>query len=189
MTFDPMRLKADLDRVAGMDWTDHFVRDNYDGDWNVLPLRGPAGATHPIKMIFPDPSAESFEDGPAMAQVPYMREILARFACPLQCVRLMRLTPGSVIKPHRDLDLSFELGAARIHVPVATNPDVEFLLAGTAVTMDAGSVWYLRLSETHSVANRGNCDRVHLVIDAVANDWLEHLLKRAADGNSQVSAA
>jgi hypothetical protein len=45
----------------------------------------------------------------------------------------------------------------------------------------AGSAWYLRLSDLHSVANRRTTDRVHLVIDCSANDWLTEQL-RAASG-------
>ena len=37
----------------------------------------------------------------------------------------------------------------------------------------------LRLSDPHSVSNMGDSDRVHLVIDAAANDWLAGMLTRA----------
>ena len=50
--------------------------------------------------------------------------------------------------------------------------------------MPAGSSWYLRLSDPHSVANRGAADRVHLVIDAVVNDWVPALFERAAGAAS-----
>ena len=44
------------------------------------------------------------------------------------------------------------------------------------VAMLPGSLWYLRLSEPHAAANRGTTDRVHLVVDVRANDWLLALL-------------
>lgn len=50
--------------------------------------------------------------------------------------------------------------------------------------MEAGSAWYLRLSDAHSVANRGTADRVHLVIDAAVNGWLESLFQRASRGEA-----
>ncbi len=180
LSFDAARLARDLDALSGDDWVEHFVRQNYEGDWSVIPLRAPAGATHPVMMIYPDPSASEFTDTPLLARTPYMREVLAAFACPLEAVRLMRLTPGSVIKEHRDHDLEFESGRARIHIPVTTNPQVEFLINRVPVTMAPGSAWYLRLSDPHSVANRGTSDRVHLVIDAVANGWLAAMMARAA---------
>jgi hypothetical protein len=104
--------------------------------------------------------------------------VLDAFACPLQAARLMRLAPGSIIKEHHDNDLSFERGTVRIHIPVVTNDGVDFRLNGERCTMAAGSSWYLRLFDPHSVANRGASDRVHLVIDAVVNDWVAALFER-----------
>lgn len=178
-SFDPRRLQADLDRLAASEWVDHLVRQNYEGDWSVLPLRFTAGATHPVMQIYADPMASSFEDGPLLADTPYFREVLAHFACPIQSVRLMRLRPGSVIKEHFDLDLAAEWGAARIHIPIATNADVDFQLNRRRIVMKAGSAWYLRLSDPHSVVNRGTSDRVHLVIDCTADAWLMDQLAAA----------
>ncbi len=179
LDFEPARLAADLAAIAGGGWIAHFVTQNYDGDWSVIPLRGPAGATHPIRMIYADPACKDFADTALLAAAPYFRHVLAAFACPLQAVRLMRLAPGSHIKEHTDHDLSFEGGTVRIHVPVATNDGVEFRLNGVRCTMPAGSAWYLRLSDPHSVTNSGGTARVHLVIDAVVNDWIAALFARA----------
>ena len=55
------------------------------------------------------------------------------------------------------------------------------------VVMAPGSAWYLRLSDPHSVANRGTSDRVHFVIDCIANDWLIGQLRAAtAEGSEQL---
>ena len=54
--------------------------------------------------------------------------------------------------------------------------------------LEAGSVWYLRLSDRHSVANRGATARVHMVIDAVVNDWVGELFRSAAVEDPQVDA-
>jgi hypothetical protein len=80
-----------------------------------------------------------------------------------------------MIKEHRDHDLAAEHGAARLHIPIVTNPAVDFVLNGRRVVMAAGECWYLRLSDPHSVDN-GGADRIHLVIDIVANDWFRQLL-------------
>ncbi len=178
--FDPALLARDLAGLAAVGWIEHFVKQNYDGDWSVIPRRGRAGATHPIMMISSDPGVREFEDMPLLAACPYFRAVLDTFRCPLQAVRLMRLTPGSIIKEHTDLELSVEEGTARIHVPVVTNDRVEFYLNRSRIVLEAGSAWYLRLSDPHSVINRGDADRVHLVVDAVANDWIEALFETAA---------
>lgn len=172
LTFDPVLLRRDLDALSATSWTSHFVRQNYEGDWSVIALRCAAGETHPIRMIYSDPTATVFQDAPALAACGYFRRVLAAFACEVRSARLMRLTPGSIIKEHTDLDLGVESGSARVHIPVVTNPDVEFLLNGARVEMKAGEAWCLRLGDPHAVANRGTTDRVHLVLDLAVNDWL-----------------
>ena len=184
-SFDADQLRADLDHVVGGEWVDHLVRQNYEGDWDVLPLRFTAGAIHPVMQIYADPTATRFEDGPLLDQMPYVRAVIAHFECPIQSVRLMRLSPGSVIKEHHDHDLAAEWGAARIHIPITTNPQVEFLLNQRRIVMEPGGAWYLRLSDPHSVANRGTSDRVHLVIDCIANDWLIGQLRAATANGSE----
>ena len=173
LSFDPALLRRDLEALAATAWTSHFVHQNYEGDWSVIPLRCAAGETHPIRMIYSDPLATTFVDTPMLAACPYFREVIAAFGCPVRNARLMRLTPGSVIKEHTDLDLGVEDGEARVHIPVTTSPEVEFLLNRTRVEMKAGETWYLRLSDPHAVANRGTTDRVHLVLDLVIDDWLK----------------
>jgi len=179
LDFDPARLAADMAAIAGGGWIAHFVTQNYDGDWSIIPLRAQAGAAHPVQMIYSNPAATVFEDLPVLGAAPYLCAVLDAFSCPLQAVRLMRLAPGSLIKEHRDHDLRFEDGTVRIHIPVVTNDAVDFRLNGTRCAMAAGTCWYLRLSDPHSVANRGRDDRIHLVIDATVNAWVRALLERA----------
>jgi hypothetical protein len=42
--------------------------------------------------------------------------------------------------------------------------------------MQPGEAWYLDLNLPHAVANHGDTERVHLVIDCVLDAWLEELL-------------
>jgi hypothetical protein len=186
-SFEPDLLRRDLDRLSGADWTAHFVRQNYEGDWSVIPLRGPAGATHPVMMIYPDPACQHFEDTPFLRECPYFTHVLSQFDCPLQSARLMRLAPGSRIKEHTDHDLSFEDGMVRIHIPVVTSKDVIFVLNGRRLNLQTGEAWYLRLSDPHSVSNCGVADRVHLVIDAVVDDWTKRLFGEAEGAASALA--
>lgn len=185
LRFDPKLLARDLEGLSTVAWIKHFVTQNYEGDWSVIPLRGKAGATHPVMMIYSDPSCRDFADTPMLEACPYYRDVLASFAAPLQAVRLMRLAPGSVIKEHSDNDLSFEGGTVRFHIPVMTNPYVEFYLNRERVVLEAGSCWYLRLADPHSVINGGATDRVHMVIDATVNDWVEEVLQNRQHGRGK----
>lgn len=161
-------------------WTRHFVPGNYRGDWSVVPLRAPAGASHPIMQISSPPECKDWVGTEWLAACPSIAASLAGLKCPLAAVRLMRLGPGSEILEHFDHDLSANFGMARLHVPLTTTPEVEFLLNRQPVVMKPGECWYLRLADPHAVTNRGDTDRIHLVIDAEVNDWLAALLLDAA---------
>ncbi len=176
LTFDTIMLKHDLEHIENVAWINHFVQQNYTGTWSAIPLRSPAGAQHPVMMIYSDPACTEFEDTPFLKDCLYFQKVLRSFQCPLQAVRLMKLTPSSLIKEHRDHGLAVELGAVRLHIPIYTNPDVHFILNDERVILDEGECWYLRLANPHSLENCGQTDRVHIVIDAVVNDWLRDLL-------------
>ena len=179
LRFDADAIRRDLLCLEQADWIDHFVPQNYEGTWSVLPLRAPAGATHPIQTIYSDPSCREFVDTALLRRCPYIQRVLSEFQCPLFAVRLMKLGPASVIKPHADYDLAAENETVRIHIPVTTNPDVDFRLNGERIDLGEGECWYLRLSETHSVVNRGATDRIHLVLDAQLTPWLQERLLEA----------
>jgi hypothetical protein len=81
LDFDPARLADAMANFSRHEWIEHFVKRNYDGDWSVIPFRAPAGATHPVQMIYADPGRSDFEDTPMLAGSPYFRAVLASFAC------------------------------------------------------------------------------------------------------------
>ena len=176
--FNVHLLQEDLTKLKSTDWIEHFVKQNYDGEWNVIPLRGPATATHPVMMIYSDPTCEEFSDTPYLENSIYFRHVLDTFKCPLHAVRIMKLTAGSKIKEHTDHDLGAEYGTVRLHIPILTSDEINFMLNGTRVVMNEGECWYLRLSDPHYVENKSLSDRVHLVIDAQMNPWLNSLLHR-----------
>ena len=177
-TFDAARLQADLAGIVATDYVPHFNTRYYQGDWSVVPLRSIGGRAD---QIYPDPTKKNaFADTPLLARCPYVREVLGAFPCPQQAVRFLRLKAGSVVKEHTDLDLGFEDGEVRLHIPVITNPGVEFILNHVRVVMNEGECWYLNVNQPHRVANHGANDRIHLVIDCVLNDWLRGQLLAAA---------
>ncbi len=180
-TFSPEALKADLAMITQSDWIGHFVTANYEGDWSALALRIPSSSVglHPVASLFSHWGSEGWEDSELLPKTPSFREVLDSFECHLTSVRLMRLAPGSHIKEHCDPGLDLESGTVRLHVPVQTNDDVDFRLNDERISLSEGECWYLRLSEPHSIRNNGQTDRIHLVIDAEVNPWLEALIRQA----------
>jgi hypothetical protein len=173
LEFCTERLKADLRCVAPHEWIPHFNDRNYEGDWSGIALRAVGGRDS----IYPDPASDaSYADTDALARCSYLGDVLAAFECPIGSARLLRLGPGARILEHSDVDLSVDDGTVRLHVPVTTNPYVEFVVAGERVDMREGECWYFDASLPHRVHNRGASDRVHLVFDCRVNEWLKGLM-------------
>jgi hypothetical protein len=168
-------LRADLATIAAADFVPHFNDGYYEGDWSGVALRSTDGKA---TQIYPDPSRrDAHADTPVLAACPHVRELLSRLQCPVRAVRFLRLGPGSSIKEHADPDLGFDLGEVRLHVVVATNPEVEFVVGGHRLPMEPGECWYHDFSLPHRVDNRGKTARTHLVIDCILTPWLRALLE------------
>jgi Aspartyl/Asparaginyl beta-hydroxylase len=175
LQFDIARLQQDANQFAPSQWQKHFNTQVYEGDWSGVALRNLPNATIPL---FPDPSSkQAFVDAPAMAQTSYVQEVLSCLQCPVNSARFLKLAAGSSIKRHRDYQLSPEEGEVRLHVPVQTDADVEFLMDDQRVPMAAGECWFLNFNHYHSVNNRSSQDRIHLVFDCVMNARLDSLLR------------
>jgi hypothetical protein len=158
-------------------WIPHFNTRQYEGGWTVLSLRSPGGST---EQIIPDLiQSNTYQDTPLLQHCSAIQQLMSHLQCPLKAVRLLNLQSGSVIKEHRDYDLSFENGEARLHFPVFTNSQVEFYVDGQRVHMNEGECWYINAQLPHRVANYGAADRIHLVIDCVVNDWLSNIFESA----------
>ena len=170
--FDVQRVQVDLNNFGPHDWTPHFNTQYYEGDWSGIALRAAADAH---VSLYPDPTAENYVDTKALGLCPSVRTILAAFECQTESVRFLRLGAGAKIREHRDYKLSIEDGVARIHIPVKTSAAVEFYLDGNRIDMREGEAWYLNFNLPHRVANNSDEERIHLVIDCIANDWLRSL--------------
>jgi hypothetical protein len=173
--FHPELLRADLALVPSEAWSSHYNEADYGGIWRGAALRSASGEARELFA-----GAAAYRDTPLLDLCSYFRKVLAGFECPLRSVRLLSLAPGSFIREHTDAALDFEDGEVRIHIPLQTNPDVEFYIAGERMLLEEGSAYYLNVNLPHRVNNRGDCDRIHLVIDAKVNDWVRDLFRRGA---------
>ena len=69
LRFDAAAMRRDLDGLESSDWIDHFVPQNCDGTWSVLPFRAPAGPA-PIQTIYSDPSCDTYGHAVLLARCP-----------------------------------------------------------------------------------------------------------------------
>ena len=170
LRFDAEALLHEARALGQNEWVTHFNTGYHDGGWAGVALRAANGEAG---RLYPDMSQKSvISDTPTLAGCPAIQAALNQFHCPFRAVRLLRLAAGSYIREHRDDDLRFELGEARLHIPLVTHPSVEFYVDGERVIMEEGECWYLDLSRPHRVRNPSPIERIHLVIDCQVNDWL-----------------
>ncbi|WPU97010.1 aspartyl/asparaginyl beta-hydroxylase domain-containing protein [Mucilaginibacter sabulilitoris] len=160
-------------------WQKHFNTFYYEGTWTVLALRSPGGDT---RNIIPDQITDAdYIDTPMMPCFPTVKTLLSQIRSPIMAVRFLNLQAGAEIKPHRDRELAFEMGEARLHFPIITNPLVSFTIDNKLIPLQAGDCWYINANLMHNVANRGTTDRIHLVVDCKVNDWLKHTMSLATE--------
>jgi quercetin dioxygenase-like cupin family protein len=171
--FDEKRLNEDLALVTETKWIPHFNTGGYTGNWKAISLYSTDGTEQNIYM--PLTNNQALSATPLMQDCRYFQEVLDSFRFHILAVRLLRLEAGAEIKPHTDHELGYEDGQFRLHIPIVTNPDIEFILDGERLTMLPGECWYTNVNFVHSVANRGTIDRVHLVVDGIRNTWTDQL--------------
>jgi len=75
-----------------------------------------------------------------------------------------RLRPGCRIARHKDSHPSFS-AAHRIHVPLVTNPGVEFIVGPERVLPRAHYAFELNNLMFNQVTNRGDSARIHFIFD------------------------
>ena len=159
-------------------WVVHVNNTCFEGEWSVIPLRGLAKhmTNSPILQAFnfeESASPDDYQNYPILRdEFPCLERFLQLFPCSVLSARLMRLDPGSEIKPHRDSGLDISNGQARLHYCLRSDPGVEFMVSDQLLRIAEGELWYINAAAEHAVYHRGHTPRIHLVFDCIVNDWL-----------------
>lgn len=74
------------------------------------------------------------------------------------------LPPGGSIAAHRDRGPTLE-ASHRVHVPITTHPDVDFIVEQQRLVLAVGQAYELDNMRIHAVTNRSPIDRIHLIVD------------------------
>jgi hypothetical protein len=168
-------LLADLAHCLQSEWRPHFNARDYEGGWDAIALRSQDGTTSSL-IAHPD---GAYLDTPLLGECRHFQALLRGLQCELESVRLLRQAAGGEIKTHRDQGLGYADGVFRIHIPLMTNPEVAFVVAGKRLPLQPGECWFADFSQPHSVHNHGDTERIHLVIDCLRNAWTDAWLEAA----------
>ena len=174
--FDAAKIREEVDLLSGSHWQQHYQVRQYEGDWSAVPLRSAGGK--PGNIIISPTNDIPYEDTVFLDHSPFLKTVLQTFQCPLLAVRLLKLNANALVKEHRDADLNFEKGEIRLHIPVTTHEEVEFYLDNERMDLKEGECWYMNFNLPHRINNKSSINRVHLVIDALVNDWVKEQFSR-----------
>ena len=174
--FSEEMLLMDLEVCKNYNFTSHFNKNDYSGDWTSISLRSPNGEMHNI-FALPE-NGEKYKDTELLQKCTYFKEIIDSFECEKESIRLLNLKPDSDIKEHTDYNLGYEDGIFRIHIPITTNENVHFFINSEEIKMLPATCWYGNFNLKHSVRNEGKTDRIHLVMDCLRNEWSDKLFAK-----------
>lgn len=157
------------------------VVDDYEGGWTSIGLLTSGGRVEEDR--YRDKVGEPYLPTPALAAAPSVRALLDRLPGEKNRVRFLALEPRAEIHWHADgidtIDRNVRSPSARFHVPLLTNPDVDFRICHETCAWAPGRLYYGDFSFPHRVSNRGDTTRIHLVIDVVPSDALRALFPSA----------
>ena len=174
---DPEPLAAEAGRLTDADWDAYAFRQqryevHRDTQTIGLVFDPDFRHTHPTRL----PRLEQFEPAirPALQLIAayyeesaHGRELTARYGLGYFVrATLVRLVPGGAIDPHTDNNFSLT-HSHRVHVPALTNDRVLFSVGGEVINMKPGEVFEINNRRMHSVENRGDANRIHLILDFV----------------------
>lgn len=208
----PDRLRAAIvaEATAIGSWTDDYPYYS-DGSWGAVSLRGfnpadPAWGIKPAEM-----SKAWWAQHPEAVRYDRCGWTVLAEKCPatvdlvrgvswwgeLERVRLLRMAgrggKGGSLARHTDVtDRAAGTRDGRIvrfHIPLITHPNITMSawnLRGERFNahLPAWSMWYLDARKPHAVDNRSGVDRVHLVVDVLAD---EHARRAIVTGNDHAA--
>lgn len=168
--FDVSRLQEELSQFSDQEWMPH--PSGIEGNLAV-PLISLHGENN-------NHFAGNMQATPHLERCPYIQQVMSSFGEVLARSRLMRLNAGTEVRAHVDFNYHW-YSRVRIHIPIITNPDVTFYCGDSELHMQAGECWIFDSWRWHNVINRGDEDRVHLVVDTAGSAQFWNMVDKMSD--------
>lgn len=157
-TFDAERLATEVNELPDSAWMTHPT--GFKGN-SAVPLISRDGGMN-------DDFHGAMSVTPYLQRSRYLQQVMASFDEVLGRSRLMKLAAGAEVLTHVDFNYHWYT-RVRVHVPIITNPGVQFHCGNKSLHMQPGECWIFNSWHRHRVANTSDRDRVHLVIDAAGS--------------------
>jgi hypothetical protein len=143
LQFDATRLAGEMQALGEAAWRPH-------------PQKYPGNFALPLISVDGDPESDAIAGPmlptPYLERCHYLRKVLARLGAVWGRTRLMKLTAGAEVAPHADINYYWR-DRVRVHVPIATHPQVRFICGDAEVNMAPGECWIFDTWRPHRVIN------------------------------------
>lgn len=166
LAFDTSRLASEIHALPEAAWQPH--PEGHAGN-AALPLMAVGGdpLNNGVKGVM--------QPTPQLHDCPYLQQVMSVLQAPIGRTRLMRIDGHAEASLHVDVNYYWQ-HHMRVHVPIVTDPAVQFICGGHALHMAAGQAWVFDTWREHNVVNPSNVQRIHLVIDTTGSAALSALL-------------
>lgn len=155
--------------------------------WKPHPQGFPGNSMLPLVAVGGDPDDESFagqmRPTPHLLRCPYLTQVFASLGAVVGRSRLMRLSGQAKVTRHADQGY-YWAERVRVHVPILTQPTVQFECGGAVINMAAGECWIFDTWRQHRVLNDAVQERIHLVVDTVGGGAFWDLVGRGRPHNA-----
>jgi uncharacterized protein (TIGR03032 family) len=169
----------DADRLAGE------VAQFSESDWHPHPQGFAGNSALPLIAVNGDPASDEVKGAmlptPHLRRCPYLRQVLAAFHAVWGRARLMRLDGNAEATAHCDTNY-YWTQHARVHVPIVTSGNVQFLCGDASVHMEPGQAWIFDTWRRHNVINPDPTRRIHLVADTIGSAVFWNQVERGWSG-------
>lgn len=171
LAFDADRLALELAAIPESAWRPH--PEGHPGN-AALPLVARSG--NPAD----DGVSGAMRPTPILGALPQLQQAMAALDTVIGRTRLMRLDGNAEATAHCDVNYYWQ-ERYRVHIPILTTPQVQFVCGDESVHMSAGQCWVFDTTRRHNVINPQPTRRIHLVVDTVGSAAFEALLQQARD--------
>ncbi|TXH65950.1 MAG: hypothetical protein E6Q88_13020 [Lysobacteraceae bacterium] len=168
-----MKLQApfiQLPLLFDAEWLAREIDALGESVWKPHPQGFPGNSMLPLLAVDGDPDNEAFAGAmrptPHLQRCRYLQQTLASLGATIGRTRLMRLAGQAEVTRHADQGY-YWVERVRVHIPLVTQPTVQFECDGHTINMAAGECWIFDTWRQHRVLNDAVQSRIHLVCDTV----------------------
>jgi len=169
--FDAEKILAAVRALPPSLW-DVDVSHKAQDDTSRIFLKG-----YPVRM------AKGYDERPALKYSLFLANFIHNeIPGVVRSCLVANLKPGGIIPVHRDyVDTHPHYSATyRLHIPLQTNPDVDFFMGDHVFHLQTGKCYLFDNSVVHAVHNRNATEeRIHMIADVEPDDRMQLLLEKA----------